>query len=175
MRDAVDESIRRNDIDKLEMRPGDRYEAAWQRTVLEWGSKSEVIRLTNVSDGLVGEMRRVVKAYEGHNAFAKELQKKLPGGLAKHTWTAARNAYHNVPEAEWEPREEGAKFAKALRNRLHNKLSDNPIVTAYALMIYDPELPRKLIAAFGEVMKEEAEEELGPPVSTAHRGNSQNI
>jgi hypothetical protein len=143
--------------------------------VLGWGSKSEVIRLTNVSDGLVGEMRRVVKAYEGHNAFAKELQKKLPGGLAKHTWSAARNAYHNVPEAEWEPREEGAKFAKQLRNRLHNKLSDNPIVTAYALMIYDPKLPRKLMAAFGEVMKEEVGEELGSSASAAHRDNSQSI
>jgi len=177
VREAVDESIRRNDIDKLEMRPGDRYEAAWQRTVLGWGSKSEVVRLTNVSDGLVGEMRRVVAAYEGQDVFAKDLRKKLPGGLAEHSWSAARIAYHNVPETEWEAREEGAKFAKTLRNRLHNKLSDNPTVTAYALMIYDSKLPRKLIEAFTEVLKEEeeVEEGLGPRASTAHQGNSQNI
>src|SRR5215831_15393588 len=36
------------------------------------------------------------------------------------------------------------------------------------VMIYDPELPRRLIAAFGEVMK--AEEEVEPPENMTHRG-----
>src|SRR5262249_4056337 len=160
VREAVDESIRRNDIDKLEMRR-DRYEAAWQRVVLDWGSKSEIVELTNVSDGLVAMMRRLKATYEGHAKHARELKKKLRGGLEKATWSAARTAYLDLTPAEWEPREAGVKLAKQIRNRLHDKLSDNPLVTAYALMTYDAELPRKLMGAFRQVTQEAADEEYG--------------
>jgi len=167
VRDAVDESIRRNDIDKLEMRSGDRYEAAWQRVVLDWGSKSEIVALANVSDGLVGTMRRVKTAYEERDKFGKELRKKLPGGLEKYTWSAARQAYLDLKPADWEPREAGAKLAKTLRNRVQSRLSDNPIVTAHALMIYDPTLPQKLISALTLVAQEAADEEYGYENATA--------
>src|SRR5262249_27684732 len=60
IREAVDESVRRNDEIKLEMRIGDKFEAAWQRVVLGWGSKREIKEVTGVSDGLIGMMRRVV-------------------------------------------------------------------------------------------------------------------
>jgi hypothetical protein len=42
IREAVDESVRRNDFVKLEMRRGDKYEGAWQRVVLGWGSKKKI-------------------------------------------------------------------------------------------------------------------------------------
>ena len=157
VREAVDESIRRNDIAKLEMRPGDRYEAAWQRVVMGWGSKREIAHITNVSDGLIAEMRRVVNTYEANNSRGKELREKLRGGLAQHTWSAAKIAYHNWDRSGWDAREAGAKLAKRLRNSLHDRLTENPIVTAHALMIYDPKLPKKLIEAFNKIESQDRE------------------
>jgi ParB/Sulfiredoxin domain len=130
VRDAVNESVRRNDVAKLEMRRGDKYEAAWQRVVLDWGSKKEIVNITGVSGGLVAAMRRVVKAYERKDTFGRELKAEMRGKLEDCTWSAARNAYNNITPAEWDPREAGAKLSKNLRNRMHGKLSDNPIVTA---------------------------------------------
>ena len=39
-------------------------EAAWRDTVLENGSKQEVVERTGVSDGMVARMRRMVKEYK---------------------------------------------------------------------------------------------------------------
>jgi phage terminase large subunit-like protein len=89
IREAVTESVRLNDVIKLEMGRADRYEAAWQRVVLEWGSKSEIRRVTGVSDGLIAMMRRVVKTIKRGN---KTLKAKLPN-LRTATWREARAAY----------------------------------------------------------------------------------
>jgi hypothetical protein len=149
-REAVDESVRLNDVVKLEMRRGDRYEAAWQRIVLGWGSKSEIHRLTGVSDGLIAMMRRVVEAHRRSDTFGKELRAKLPS-IKDATWTEARGAYVNLTPAEWDHREAAAKLARILRNRMHGKLSENKLVTAYALALYDPDLPGPLATALRQV------------------------
>jgi hypothetical protein len=46
---------------------------------------------------------------------------------------------------------------------MHGKLSENPIVTAYALAIYDEDLPRKLIPALRDVVREMENEDQGIP------------
>ena len=158
--EAVDESVRLNDVAKLEIGRGDRYEAAWQRVVLGRGSKSEIRRLTGVSDGLIGMMRRVVQAHKRKDAFGKELRKKLPS-IKDVTWSNARSAYLNLTPSEWNYREDAAKLARALRNRMHGKLSENKVVTALALALYDPDLPGPLAAALRQVKADMSDEDTG--------------
>jgi hypothetical protein len=141
--EAVDESVRRNDVTKLEMSNGDRYEAAWQRVVLSIGSKSEIVRLTGVSDGMVAQMRRVAKAHVRDNEFGRAFRAKLPA-LAEATWGRAKSVYRNETPAQWDVREQAALLARKLRSRLEDRLSENKQVTAMALAIYDPELPKPL-------------------------------
>ncbi|HML07367.1 MAG TPA: ParB N-terminal domain-containing protein [Xanthobacteraceae bacterium] len=143
IRGAVDESVRRNDEVKLEMRRGDKYEAAWQRVVLGWGSKKQIREVTGVSDGLLGLMRRVVRAHEEETLNGAELRAKIKS-LRKVTWSEARGIYLGLTPAEWDHQEAAAKLARALRNRLEDRLSDNKKVTALALAIYDPDLPGPL-------------------------------
>ena len=60
------------------MRRGDKYEAAWQRVVLDWGSKREIREVTGVSDRLIGNMRAVVAAYKASDVMGRTLRSKLP-------------------------------------------------------------------------------------------------
>lgn len=160
-REAVDESVRRNDVAKLEMRRGDKYEAAWQRVVLEWGSKSQIAKLTGTSETLVANMRRVVEAHKRKDAFGREFRTKLGSKIRDVTWSRARNGYNNITPAEWDHREAAIKLANKLRNRMNAKLSENTLVTAWALAFYDDELPDKLVAAFREIKSEMEGEDRG--------------
>jgi len=153
----INESVRLNETIKLEVRRGGRYEAAWQRVVLEWGSKREITLLTGVSDGLVAMMRRVVKAYKRGN---KTLRERLPN-LHTATWSEARAAYLDLTPAEWDHQKEAAKLARALRSRMEGRLSENKLVTAYALHFYDPDLPGPLSIALRQVKAEMAGEDNG--------------
>jgi hypothetical protein len=158
--EAVDESVRLNDVVKLEMRRGDKYEAAWQRVVLGWGSKKQIRGVTGVSDGLIGMMRRVVAAHELSDKQGRELRAKIRS-LREVTWSEARAAYLDLKETEWDHREAAAKLAGLLRNRMEGRLSDNKVVTALALSIYDPDLPRPLVAELRSVMAEMENEDAG--------------
>jgi ParB/Sulfiredoxin domain len=160
IREAVDESVKRNDVVKLEMRRGDKYEAAWQRVVLDWGSKREIKEVTGVSDRLVGNMRAVVAAYKASDVMGRTLRSKL-SSLRNVTWSEARNAYLNLSPAEWNNREAAGKLARVIKKRLHGKLSENKMVTALALAIYDPDLPGPLAAALREVQAEMENEDEG--------------
>jgi hypothetical protein len=42
---------------KLNISQPNRSEEAWKRVLMGWGSKSQIVQLCSVSDGLVAEMR----------------------------------------------------------------------------------------------------------------------
>lgn len=171
VREAVDESLRRNEVVKLEMKPEDRFESAWQRVVLEWGSKRDIKRLTGVSDGLIGEMRRIKTAYELKDEFGREFRKKLGRPLTDASWSLARNAYLNISPAEYDEKKEAAKLAKYLTNRMEGRLSKNPRITALALAIYDPTLPEPLASELRKVNNGREAEEAGDdirPINLSH-------
>jgi hypothetical protein len=159
-REAVDESVRRNDVVKLEMRRSDQWEAAWQRVVLGWGSKKQICRLTGASDGLVAQMRRVVAAHASKDAFGREFRKKLPS-IKDATWSLARASHLNLSPAEFDERKAAAKLARELQNRLHGKLSENKKITAMALALYDPALPEPLASELRRVKSALADEDEG--------------
>src|ERR1700733_12866220 len=72
VREAMDVSVQRNEKVHLPIDQGDKHEAAWTRTVLDWNgtgwssSKEQVVTLTGCSDGYVGVMRRTFKQHHSY-------------------------------------------------------------------------------------------------------------
>ena len=143
VREAVAESLRLNEVDKLEMSLQDNYEQAWQRTVLRWGSKAEVVKATNVSATLVAHMRRVVEAYYRMDETGARMRRSLRL-LEDSTWSAARSAHLGTSSAGRDLQERAETLAKQLTKRMTNMLSKDPEVTALALKLYDRDLPQPL-------------------------------
>jgi hypothetical protein len=65
-REATDESLRRNEKIHLRVDQGDKAEEAWKRTLLGWGSKAEVVRITGCGEGTVAKMRRAAVWHQKH-------------------------------------------------------------------------------------------------------------
>ena len=168
VREASDESLRRNEKTHLEVQQGDRHEEAWKRTLLGWGSKSEVVKLTGCSDGMVAKMRRANKC---HREFNKQLQKdadrlwgeklrtQLGADLRAHTWSKVNGVLLDLTTKEWDANDAAARLANNMSLRLTNKLSEDPEVTARALWLYDRDLCPKLIEALQHHMREQQTEE----------------
>ena len=161
VREAVAESVRRNEVDKLEMSPKDRFEAAWMRTVLGWGSPPEVSLETNVSLRLAWYMREVREAYHGTDMIAVGLRSKL-GALEDNTWGAARSAYIGLETGEERTlQEKAATLAHQLTNKMTDFLSRDPEVTALALKLYDRDLPQPLAGYLREHVAQIGEDDDG--------------
>lgn len=167
VRDAVDESIRRNMGVKLEVAQTDRLEEAWRRVVLKWGSKAEIRQLCVVSDGVLGKMRRAFTMFTGTDDVAKKLQQSLGKPLEKARWREVHAAYLGIEPKEFDEQEAAAKLARSIRSRLHDKLSRNPQITALALAMYDPTLPEKLLRHFA--ILGEAQDDDTDPQELGHR------
>ncbi len=167
VREAVDEAIRLNSKDRLNVSQQDRTEAAWKLVLLGKHSKSEIVKLCQVADGTVGKMRRLMKLYEDKNDVgAKLFRKRLGEELEDTKWMVARLAYAGVEPKAIDDEERAAKLAKALNRRMTNLLSRDPRITARALEIYNPGLPRELMKVW-----EERLEGLGLEEDTEADGN----
>jgi hypothetical protein len=155
VREAADESLRRNEIIKLAINVADRQEEAWRRTLNNWGSKSEVVKLTGTSEGIVSMMRRVVKQHRAQETPAgQQLRQQLGPKLSQYSWSRVRAEWVGLTPAEWSLEEAAAKLARNLSKRMTNTLSENPVVTARALWIYDAHMCGELAVALGRQLKE---------------------
>lgn len=160
VREAVDEGMCRNNKDKLNVVQQDRMEEAWKRVLLKWGSKKEIRILCNVGEGTVAQMRRVAKQAVANDAAGKLFRERLePGGmtpaqarrkLMETTWSITKLAHLGIGGKEITEETRAARLARRINARLTNTLSRDPAVTARALQLYDPELPEKLMAAWGK-------------------------
>ncbi|MCK1443402.1 ParB-like nuclease domain-containing protein [Bradyrhizobium sp. 48] len=160
VREAADESLRRNELIKLPISHGDKQEEAWRRTLNGWGSKSEVVQLTGVSEGIIAMMRRIVKQHRTQETpSGKELRQKLGPSLATYSWSRVRAEWVGLTPGQWSLEEAAAKLARNLSKRMTNTLSENPEVTARALWIYDPHMCSELAAALSRHVKDEQLEE----------------
>jgi hypothetical protein len=72
VREATDESLRRNEKTHLEVDQGDKAEEAWKRTLLGWGSKAQVVNLTGCGEGTVAKMRRAFEWHRKHVTRAQQ-------------------------------------------------------------------------------------------------------
>jgi hypothetical protein len=145
VRDAVAESLSLNEVDKLEMTPKDRLEAAWQRTVLDWGTTVEIARETNVGRRTAGYMKAYREAYQRSDAVGARMKSML-GPLEDNSWGAVRMAYLGIdPGPERDLEQKAATLAHQLTKKMTSFLSRDPEVTALALKLYDPDLPQALV------------------------------
>ena len=156
VREAADESLRRNEVIKLPVNQSDRFEEAWRRTVNGWGSKREVVTLTGTSDGMVAMMRRIVKQHrEQSTPQGRELRTKLGSDLSTYSWSRVRAEWVGLTPEERDEHEAAAKLARLLNNRMTNMLSEDPEVTAKALWLYDRELCGDLANALKRLVEDD--------------------
>jgi hypothetical protein len=145
----VDESVTRNAKDRLNVPQADRLEAAWKRVLLEWGSKAEIVRLCGVGDGTVAQMRRVKERASEQGQLGIDFRRSLGFRLNETSWSQAKLAYLGVEKNEIDDELRAERLARRIRARLTNLLSRDPKVTARALALYDPELPKGIADAWG--------------------------
>jgi hypothetical protein len=167
VRDAADAGLERNNIIKLNVKQPDRSEEAWKRVQLNWGSKQQIAKQCSVSPSLVAEMRRVVRLVQSESLEGAAFRKRLsegyygtplkedatPAEAVEHlktlSWGIAGGLYRGVTKAQFDTDAEVMRLARAIQNRLEDALSKNPNITARALKLYDPTLPKALMAAWG--------------------------
>ena len=163
VREAVDEAIRLNSKDRLNVSQQDRTEAAWKLVLLGKHSKAEIVKLCHVADGTVAGMRRIQKLYETKNdieaklfreRFKESLGAATASSLYDAKWSSVRLVYAGVEPKEIDAEERAAKLARRLNSRMTNLLSRDPRVTARALEMYNPELPRALMDVWEETLKD---------------------
>ncbi|SFN95722.1 ParB-like nuclease domain-containing protein [Bradyrhizobium sp. Ghvi] len=171
VREALDYAVTSNEVIKLAIPDRDRYELAWQRVVLGWGSKAEIARFAMVSERLVANMRMVKAKFEKGDAFAKEFRLNLGAELKDVSWRRAKMAHDGATPGEIDKHEVAVRLAKVIRNRMHHKLSEDPEVTALALALYDPHLPQPL----GELLRKYTTKEGDLEVPTVPKASIANM
>jgi hypothetical protein len=147
VREAYDASMGRNDVAKLEVPKEDRYENAWKRVLLGFGSKKEIVKLCSVGEGTVALMRRVKARYDGNHGagLMKKFRTELGDPLEETHWSKAHLIFLNVEEKEVDKHAEAVKLAKRLRSSVDDRLSFDPAITAKAVEIYDHDLVKPLL------------------------------
>lgn len=123
-------------------------------------SKAEIANLCQVAERTVGYMRSLKKLFEnksgdaGAKLFRERLQKYAgANSLDDVKWATARQVYAGVEAKEINEEDRAQRLARNINNRLTDKLKKDPSVTARALEIYDPELPRALMEAWKSTAK----------------------
>src|SRR6267378_753626 len=141
IREATDESLRRNEKTHLEVQQGDKAEEAWKRTLLGWGSKHEVVKITGCGEGTVAKMRRANRCHRDYNKkpqsdadrlWGEKLRMQLGADLRAHAWNKVNGVLLDLTPKEWDMNDAAAKLARNLVSRMTSKLSDDPEVTARA-------------------------------------------
>src|SRR5262249_48880985 len=155
VREAVDASMRLNSKERVNVTQNDRLEMAWQLVLVGKHSKAEIVKLCSVADGTVGRMRRVMNLYDDKNEVgAKQFRKRFKEPLNETSWSFAKLAYAGIEPKEIDEEERAVKLARTINSRLTNLLSRDPRVTARALEIYNPKLPRALMGVWEWTLKD---------------------
>jgi hypothetical protein len=158
VRAAIDASVHRNDKTHLPIDQGDKAEAAWLRTVLDWNgktwssSKQQIVKLTGCSDGTVAAMRRVVKWHHEYstgadkkkNPMGEKLFTRLGADLSLHSWSKVNSVRLDLSPQQEIKADAAAKLARQLNSRMPILRTTDPEITARALWLYDRDLYMKL-------------------------------
>lgn len=141
--DARIEALTRNNQDKLPMSLESKLEAAWKLHVPRRTSsgsflysKSTIRKLTTVSDGMIGKMRRAI----------------VRDGIepSENTWRQAKGLKWQDENQEFDADEwkelKSREIADKLMSSIKTNLTGNPDIFARAIEMISPQLPRALIA-----------------------------
>jgi len=167
IREAAQEAFRRNAYDKLPMQGTEKLEAAWRLVIMDDGlSKADIVRLTTVSNGTIGNMRRTLdELKQEHLAAPMEIEEftgepNKPPFSCRLTWAQAKNRHLEV--GEWDPEKDERiidDWADRLGKAFGRKWGQQPQLAARAIAKYSPRLPQKLIEAWNEDEYEDEAEE----------------
>ena len=127
--------------------------AAWRLVVLGTYSKGQVVDLTGVSDGTVGNMRRV---------RSKLLERNSKRDLSELSWNSARlEAAGREADIDWDNKteEEAQAFANILVKHIGNRAYKRREAFIRALEIFDAQLPEELIRHWQEGLEDDLAEE----------------
>ena len=164
-REATDESLRRNEKIHLRVDQGDKAEEAWKRTLLGWGSKAEVVRITGCGEGTVAKMRRAAVWHQKHvsgvekTLMGEKLHNAFPKGLRQHKWSEVNRVLLDLTPTAWSAHDAAVKLSRNLTMRMTNKLSENLEVTAEALWLYDRTMCPELVEALKKRIESEGRAE----------------
>ena len=146
------EALRLNIKNKLPMTRQDKFEAAW-RLVKEGNrlySKKQVVEMTTVSERTVATMRRIFKDYpQSKDTSWREAQ--------RHQWEQQQGGHDYDDWAH----QMAIKMAKQIAHNVGPNLVQRPEITALALEMLHPDLPRKLIENWYTTAREVIEESNG--------------
>jgi hypothetical protein len=149
--EAKAEALHLNIKNKLPMTKNDKFEAAW-RLVKEGNrlySKKRIVEMTTVSDGTVASMRRILADHPQSKDDSWQKAKS-------HQWGQQQNDFDHD---EWVT-EMAKKMAKQIAYNVGPNLTRRPDITALALEMLHPDLPKELIREWYteacEVIEEEA-------------------
>lgn len=150
VREAIDESMRANVKDRLNVPLPDRMELAWKYTLLDWGSKAEVVKLCNVSDATVAHMRRLKRLAREESKEGAQFRANMGRGnsLMDTSWSQTKLAALGISPEKIDNQERAERLARRMWAKLSDLLSKDPKVTALALELYDPKLPPELVKAW---------------------------
>jgi hypothetical protein len=171
VREAMDAGMHRNERTHLPIDQGDKHEAAWTRTALDWdgnkwgSSKDDVANLTGCSPRTVGHMRQAVRHHHDyvHHGVASGLGERLSTALgpdlSRYSWNRVNIVRLNVTPEDRDLNWEAASLAKQLDKRMPILRSTDPELTAHALWIYSKDLCPGLVEALqARIEKEERRE-----------------
>jgi hypothetical protein len=161
VREAMDASVQRNEKVHLPIDQGDKHEAAWTRTLLDWNgtgwssSKAQVVTLTGSSDGTVAMMRRTLKQHHGYangterdrNPVGERLYTVLGPDLSKYPWSKVNNVRLDLSPEQQSLDDVAAKLSRQLNSKMPILRTTDPEVTARALWLYDKDLCPQLVEA----------------------------
>jgi hypothetical protein len=94
---------------------------------------------------------------------AQTLKKRLERPLNTASWREVRALWLGLDDDDdWSVEEEAAKLARQLTNRMTDKLSRNPKVTAKALWLYDADLCAELARELDKEASNRSRDETDP-------------
>jgi hypothetical protein len=177
VREAFDESCRRNINDKLPMPEEDKMAAAWNRVFEAKRTVTEIRDTTGISPRSIQYMRALVKAAAAKTPTGEQFRERLREAtkhsiavprlrdeldvldqdrsvadalwrLKQISWLRARLIYKNVPEKQTTDEEEAVRLERLINRKLEHRLTEHYWVTALALRLHDPALPKQLMTAW---------------------------
>jgi len=141
--EAMAHSAAANSKDRLGMRLDDKLNAAWRLVVVSGLSKSQIVAACAVSNGTVGNMRKIKDMLLNSSEHSTET-------LGEVSWREAKlEADGNVRDPNFDPSEAVKRRAEAYRRSLIRAMGDRPFVDTegfgLALLSLDARLPEKLM------------------------------
>lgn len=141
---AIEESVKLNSKDKLQMTKSDKANSAWRMTILEKHSKKQIHVICKVGLSTVSRMR---------NVLVKMKEKFLDGFLKKalsYTWEDAQRFDQRevTIDESWEDKL-AKNWSRRLAREFGMKAATQPIAFAKAIEIYSSKLPMNLAEYWG--------------------------